>query len=243
MPPEYCIYGPDFESHCAPWLLENHPAMYARLHPKKCSASPNGDDAAAGNDKPIQPWTMEERLTAFYEQYMPEKLENVPALLDKYAGKEEKLFTALVKKYGAEPEDPYDALSDEEEKEDVNAKMADVQISDGTRKKRRGVGAKQVNKVDTRVIIQTIKRNKKKAVTIVVGMDTVPGLKLKDVSKSFSKRFAGSSSVKDTAGGSKEIIIQGDHSAEVADMIVDKFKVDKDCVFFDRDGDFVPYSE
>ena len=41
--------------------------------------------------------------------------------------------------------------------------------------------------------------------TIIVGMDTIPDLKLKDVSKAFSKRFAGSSSVKDTAGGGKEV--------------------------------------
>ena len=23
MPPEYCEYGPDFESHCDPWLLKH----------------------------------------------------------------------------------------------------------------------------------------------------------------------------------------------------------------------------
>eukprot|EP00586_Coscinodiscus_wailesii_P017017 CAMPEP_0172515006 /NCGR_PEP_ID=MMETSP1066-20121228/264574_1 /TAXON_ID=671091 /ORGANISM="Coscinodiscus wailesii, Strain CCMP2513" /LENGTH=178 /DNA_ID=CAMNT_0013295897 /DNA_START=312 /DNA_END=848 /DNA_ORIENTATION=+ len=177
---------------------------------------------------------------------MPEKLENVPALLDKYAGKEEKLFTALVKKYGPEPEDPfYEGASDSDSDGGgaVTEKMAGVKINEGggDKKKRRGVGAKKVNKVDTRVIIQTIKRNKKKAVTIVVGMDTVPDIKLKDVSKLFSKRFAGSSSVKDTAGGSKEIIIQGDHSDEVAGLIVEKFKVEKENVFFDRDGEFVPY--
>jgi len=69
-----------------------------------------------------------------------------------------------------------------------------------------------------------------------VGMDTVPGLKLKDASKAFSKRFAGSSSVKD-----KEIIIQGDHLEDVAEMIVNKFGVSADMVFLDLDGEFVSF--
>ena len=94
---------------------------------------------------------------------------------------------------------------------------------------------------DTRVIIQVAKRTKRKAVTTVIGMDTVPGLKLKEASKAFSKRFAGSSSVKDAPGGKKEIIIQGDHMDAVAQMVVDKFKVAGDCVFMDIDGEFVPY--
>ena len=74
----------------------------------------------------------------------------------------------------------------------------------------------------------------------MVGMDTVEGVKLKDVSKAFSKRFAGSSSVKDGPKG-KEIIIQGDHMEDVAEMIASKFKVDGACIFLDFDGDFVPY--
>ncbi len=70
----------------------------------------------------------------------------------------------------------------------------------------------------------------------MVGIDTVPNLNLKDAAKAFSKRFAGSSSVKD-----KEIIIQGDHLEEVADMIVKKFGVKEDAVFLDLDGEFVPF--
>ena len=165
------------------------------------------------------------------------QVEAVPALLEKYAGKEEKLFTALVTKYGPEPEDPYYAAKYGEE--DLEEDMGDLAVGD--KKKRRGVGAKKANKVDTRVIVQKISRNKKKAVTIVVGMDTIPDVNLKDVSKSFSKRFAGSSSVKDGLKG-KEIIIQGDHMDDVAEMIVTKFKVPGDSVFLDVDGEFVPYS-
>jgi translation initiation factor 1 (eIF-1/SUI1) len=68
-------------------------------------------------------------------------------------------------------------------------------------------------------------------------METIPGMKLKEASKAFSKRFAGSSSVKE-----KEIIIQGDHSYDVAEMIISKFGVSEEAVYFDLDGEFVPYS-
>mmetsp|Transcript_7677 Transcript_7677/g.10949 ORF Transcript_7677/g.10949 Transcript_7677/m.10949 type:complete len:261 (+) Transcript_7677:131-913(+) len=242
MPPEYCEYGPDFESHCLPWLQKNHLPVYTKLFGDRKSKGSGDDDNDGAVERPSDPWTTGERLTAFYEKYVPEKIDSVPALLEKYEGKEEKLFVALVKKYGPEPEDPYYAYSDDEDDEDddsVERGVSDLAIGD--KKKRRGVGAKKTAKVDTRVIIQKISRNKKKAVTIVVGMDTVPDIKLKDVSKAFSKRFAGSSSVKDGAKG-KEIIIQGDHMDDVAAMIVDKFKVPSDSVYLDMDGEFVPFA-
>ena len=115
MPPEYCEYGPDFESHCNPWLLKTHPDVHAKLKAlrgadsKAAAAAGSGDEDASDDDEegPTEPWTTEERLTAFYEKYQPDKVGDVPKLLDKYEGKYDKLFSALVKKYGPEPEDPY----------------------------------------------------------------------------------------------------------------------------------------
>jgi density-regulated protein DRP1 len=190
---------------------------------------------------PTEPWTTRERLAAFYTKYMPEKLDGIDAILDKYAGKEDKLFAALVKKYGPEPEDPYiiakyGAASDDEDDEEGGVSMDKLEITD--KKKRRGAAAKSTTKLDTRIVLQKISRNRKKAVTHIVGMDTVPNMNLKDASKAFSKRFAGSSSVKD-----KEIIIQGDHLEECADMIVKKFGVKAENVFLDLDGEFVPFAE
>ncbi|KAL7528347.1 hypothetical protein ACHAWF_002526 [Thalassiosira exigua] len=245
MPPEYCAYGPDFETHCVPWLKAQHPPLFSRLHGNKAvrSAPGDGDEGGEGDvpPPPAAPWTTRERLAAFYAEYMPEKLEGIDAILDKYAGKEDKLFAALVKKYGPEPEDPYYAAIDSEGGEDDDDDLADKMGGmgvDGKKKKqlRRGAAAKKVHKVDTRVIVQKISRNKRKAVTHVVGMGTVPGIKLKEASKAFSKRFAGSSSVK-----GEDIIIQGDHLEEVAEMIVTKFGVSEDAVFLDLDGEFVPF--
>eukprot|EP01065_Artemidia_motanka_P013202 TRINITY_DN17281_c0_g1_i1.p1 TRINITY_DN17281_c0_g1~~TRINITY_DN17281_c0_g1_i1.p1 ORF type:complete len:318 (+),score=47.06 TRINITY_DN17281_c0_g1_i1:185-1138(+) len=41
-----------------------------------------------------------EKLTAFYQQYNPQKLCEVDQLLERYAGSEDDLFAALTKKYG-----------------------------------------------------------------------------------------------------------------------------------------------
>ena len=43
------------------------------------------------------------RLTRFYQKYVPDKLSQVDAVLRKYEGVEEDLFSALVEKYGPEP--------------------------------------------------------------------------------------------------------------------------------------------
>jgi density-regulated protein DRP1 len=399
MPPEFCEYGPDFKTHCQPWLTKKHPAIAAKLYKieggskpaaaekvkkeskpkaaaaveegppptnpwtleerltnfykkyeptkadpssiqalltkysgkeenlftalvKKYGAEPLdpylkhkygiteddgdedvGDDDESGSDDesdgdneqpttkkaagavptgppPTNPWTLEERLTNYYKKYEPTKADpsSIQALLTKYSGKEENLFTALVKKYGAEPLDPYlkhkygitdedenggdDDESDDESRSDdedggASKKMSalsmaqnlaaqkveggDEESAPGKKVKARGVGVKTTKKVESRVVIQKITRNRKKAVTIVVGMDTIEGLKLKDVAKEFAKRFAGAAALKDSveAGGGKEIVIQGDHMEAVAKMVVDKYKVSKACVFLDIDGSFV----
>jgi density-regulated protein DRP1 len=240
MPPEYCEYGPDYERVCEPYLKKKYPELYSKLRSLRGDETDGNEiGTETKNERPSEPWTIEERLTKFYETYVPEKTSrDVSTLLDKYAGKEDKLFIALVKKYGAEPLDPFYAPSDDEEEEDELVEgVDDLQIKT---KKRRGIKAKKAVKSDTRVLIQKLTRNKKKAVTVVVGMDTVEGVKLKDVSKAFSKRFAGSSSVKDGPKG-KEIIIQGDHMDDVAALIADKYSVNAEQIFFDVDGEFVAF--
>lgn len=238
MPPEYCEYGPDFEAQCDPWLKKNQPDLHAKLRVLRAGETAAVAEEAAAAAKPAAPRTIEERLTAFYEEYQPDKVSEVPSLLEKYAGKEDKLFMALVKKYGPEPDDPFYDDSDEDDDE-LEEGVENLNI-DG-KNKRRGVKAKKSKAVETRVIIQKTLRGKKRITTIVVGMDTVPEIKLKDVSKAFSKKFAGSSSVKDGPKG-KEIIIQGDHMEDVAEMIVSKFKVAGSSVFMDFDGQFVAFA-
>jgi density-regulated protein len=249
MPPEYCEYGPDFETHCAPWLSKNHKDLFDKLLALRgaSAATTTAPKEADGKPpKPDRPRTIEERLVAFYEEYEKSKLDSIPGLLEKYAGKEDKLFLALTKKYGPEPHDPYYTESEEEDDDDddddeVAEGMEDLAVGD--KKKRRGAGAKKSKEDATacKVVVQKRAQNKRRVLTVVMGMETVPDIKLKDVSKAFSKRFAGSSSVKDGAKGKeKEIIIQGDHVFDVAEMIVDKFGVPDTAVFVDCDGEVVP---
>jgi len=251
MPPEYCEYGPDFETHCDPWLAKHHPDLHEQL---ASTRSVKAGETKKKEDKPVkvrpsEPWTVEERLTAFYEKYVPEKIDSIPSLLEKYAGKEDKLFQALVKKYGPEPEDPYYASDDDDdsdddgESEDDEGMNAGEEAGDGKKKKnRRGVAAKKKggDPGAIRVVIKKEAQKKRRNLTIVSGMETVPNLKLKDASKALSKKFAGSSSVKENKGV-KEIILQGDHMYDVAEMIVDKFGVPESCVFLDMDGEVVPF--
>mmetsp|Transcript_20421 Transcript_20421/g.44231 ORF Transcript_20421/g.44231 Transcript_20421/m.44231 type:complete len:276 (+) Transcript_20421:66-893(+) len=249
MPLEYCEYSPDYETACNPWLKKYDPEMFKQLRGGS-SAKTAAANKPEKPPRPENPWTTEERLTEFYKMYVPEKVDNVPALLEKYAGKEEKLFQALVQKYGEEPEDPYDAYDseedddddDEEEEEEKDDEQPAKVPSASERKKRRGAAAKNEDVgVATRVIVQKIAQKKRRQLTVITGMETVPGLKLKDASKAFSKKFAGSSSVKKTAQGTDEIIIQGDHVYDVAEMIVDKFNVPESAVFIDiGDGEIVP---
>jgi density-regulated protein len=256
MPPEYCEYGPDFETHCDKWLQANHPELRAELWERRQASAPaiadkaTSEAAAAKPPKPSAPWTTEQRLTEFYKKYAPDKMDGIPELLEKYAGKEDKLFLALVKKYGDEPHDPYYSdSSDDEDDDDSDDEDGDDQEADdqaptldaAAKKLRRGAGAKKATKSALKIVIQKIAQKKKKNLTIIKGMENVEGHKLKDISKAFSKRFAGSSSVKEDASGNKEIILQGDHMYDVAEMVIDKFGVPESAVYLDLDGDIVPF--
>lgn len=226
MPPEYCEYGPDFETHCDPWLKKHQPELRQTL------AKLRGQDASSKKEKrpkPDKPWTTEERLTAFYKKYVPEKIDGIPALLEKYVGKEEKLFEALAKKYGPEPLDPYFSDSDGSDDEDDEDAAKRPNTS-----KRRGVGANKNTSeagFTGKVLVQKEAKKKKRVLTVVSGLEPALAVnqhKLKDATKAFAKQFAGSSSVKD-----KDIIVQGDHVLELAELLVDKFQVPEECIYVD----------
>lgn len=254
IPPEYCEYGPDFETHCFPWLQQHHPDICKVLHAnKEGSKKSTSKPKEPKNERPSAPWTTEERLTAFYTKYVPEKIDGIPALLEKYQGKEDKLFQALTQKYGPEPDDPYYDDSEEESSEDDGGEGSGGEevataASAINKKNRRGVSAK--NKGDAnasstaRVIIQKVTQKKRRCMTVVKGLQQAldTGVKLKDVSKTFSKTFAGSSSVKKENTGNTTIIVQGDHVIQAAELVIDKFGVPEDQVFLEMEsGNVVPF--
>ena len=258
MPPEYCEYGPDFETHCDPWLRKHHPDLWDTLMAKRGRKDVNKKliPVKVKPPKTDQAWTTAERLMEFYKKYVPEKVETVPSLLEKYAGKEEKLFQALVQKYGPEPHDPYFTDSDdddneEDEEEDENDEDDggdDDDENEGAAttkpKKRRGAAANKSVEGGVfkgRVLVQKQAQRKKRSLTVVVGLEAALAItskyKVKDVTKAFAKKFAGSSSEKSNG----IIIVQGDHVLELAEMLVDAFQVPEDSVYVDLgDGNELP---
>jgi hypothetical protein len=60
------------------------------------------------------------------------------------------------------------------------------------KKKRTGTGPKlkKVIEVETKVVITKVQRQKRKYVTVVAGLETVPNLKIKDASKVFGKTLS-----------------------------------------------------
>jgi density-regulated protein DRP1 len=100
------------------------------------------------------------------------------------------------------------------------------------KKKPKGGGAaapKKAAVMDTKVIISRIQRQKKKYVTVIAGLETVPDLKLKDATKVFGKKFSSGASINETQTGAKEVVIQGDVSFDVPAVLVSEFKVGSSC--------------
>ncbi|KAL5596783.1 hypothetical protein BROUX41_006533 [Berkeleyomyces rouxiae] len=84
--------------------------------------------------------------------------------------------------------------------------------------------AKQAEKVaHSTVTIKRIMRNKNKFVTSVTGLEAF-GLDLKKVAKEFGKKFATGSSVTRAAGGIEEIVVQGDVSPEIEELLIAHYK-------------------
>ena len=98
------------------------------------------------------------------------------------------------------------------------------------RQKRGGKGMMKAKKkeaeVEKKIVLSKAPRGKKKAVTVVQGLRTF-GIDLKVASKFFSSRFACSSSIT----GDDEVVIQGDVTDELFDVLPEKFpEIDEDLI-------------
>ncbi|KAF7795546.1 hypothetical protein EIP86_006708 [Pleurotus ostreatoroseus] len=73
-------------------------------------------------------------------------------------------------------------------------------------------------KMASQITIKRIERNKRKHVTSVHGLEAF-GVDLKKASKLFAQKFATGASVTKNPQGLEEIVVQGDVSGEIAEMI------------------------
>lgn len=106
----------------------------------------------------------------------------------------------------------------------------------GKKEKMRGAGI-TVKKAksssgECRVIIMRVQRQKRKFITAVSGMETVPDVRLKDVSKLFGKKFASGCAVSNTPSGDTEIVIQGDVQFDLPPLLMSQYKVPATAIFF-----------
>lgn len=75
-------------------------------------------------------------------------------------------------------------------------------------------------KAAAKIQIKRVERNKRKFVTVVIGLEA-HGLDLKKVAKELGKKFATGSSVTKSPAGTEEITVQGDVSDDLYDWLVD----------------------
>jgi len=73
-------------------------------------------------------------------------------------------------------------------------------------------------KLASQITIKRIERNKRKHVTSIYGLEAF-GVDLKKAAKQFSSKFATGSSVTKNAQGQDEIVVQGDVSDDIVEMI------------------------
>ncbi|KAJ6028986.1 uncharacterized protein N7446_011673 [Penicillium canescens] len=75
-------------------------------------------------------------------------------------------------------------------------------------------------KAASKVLIKRVERNKRKYVTVVIGLE-VFGLENKKIAKDLGKKFATGSSVTRSPAGIEEITVQGDVSDDLSDWLLE----------------------
>jgi density-regulated protein len=117
---------------------------------------------------------------------------------------------------------------------------ATLEDGDDDKKKKKKSGIKKkaaAGAVETKVVVARVQRQKRKFITVVSGLDTVPNLKLKDACKALGKKYASGASINEAPGSkTKEIVIQGDVASVIAGFIATEFAVPMDAIFMMEDG-------
>lgn len=99
----------------------------------------------------------------------------------------------------------------------------------------------KVEKANATITIERIQRGKRKYVTHLVGLDDFEtNCALKDCAKKLGKRFACSGSVNKLDNGGVEILIQGDCSYDLPDLLVSYWKIPSDKIYFLEKGKLQP---
>lgn len=100
---------------------------------------------------------------------------------------------------------------------------------EGKKKKKKkrggGIGPRKKETGPTKVVISKTNRNKRKFVTSVIGLETVPDLKVKNAAKLLGRHFACGASASEIPSGAQEVVIQGDVMFDLPDVLVNQLNV------------------
>lgn len=77
-------------------------------------------------------------------------------------------------------------------------------------------------KATSKIVIKRVERNKRKHVTVIIGLE-VFGLENKKLAKELGKKFATGSSVTRSPAGTEEITVQGDVSEDVKEWLLEVY--------------------
>jgi len=90
-------------------------------------------------------------------------------------------------------------------------------------------GGKLKKKEKPVIHIARVQRNKRKYVTIIIGLEKF-GVKLPEASKLLAKKFSCGASVVKSPNGDDEIDVQGDFTDEIIDYVMEKWSVPDDSI-------------
>jgi density-regulated protein DRP1 len=206
MPAEYCEFGPNFES-CKPWLRTHAAFLYPSLF---CTV------VASAADAPPPPTTMPPEAATATVVTAADVSEDGSAALTSPSFHQGTVGEVAQAMAAASVHD--------------DASLAEQGA--GEVKKKSGKSGKKAKEVVQKVIISTVERGRRKMITIVLGLDSFPEIKLKDAAKALGKKFACGASVGDCSSNpqKKEVLIQGDVAYDLPVILHELFQIPLDKI-------------
>ncbi|KAJ7281738.1 translation initiation factor SUI1 [Mycena rebaudengoi] len=151
--------------------------------------------------------------------------EEHPSLFDRYYSDGALCFATTDCLFHSSPTTSTEAL---QTKVGTLSLEAQTKLEKDTAKKEAKAEAKKdaalKKKMASQVTIKRIERNKRKHITSIHGLEAF-GIDLKKAAKQFSTKFATSASVTKNAAGVEEIVVAGDVSDEILEMIEEEVGV------------------
>ncbi|KAF9586341.1 Translation machinery-associated protein 22 [Lunasporangiospora selenospora] len=108
----------------------------------------------------------------------------------------------------------------------AGASLGEIQLEDDKKKAKEAAKLERQmqKKMSSKIFIKRIERTRRKCVTSVFGLENFD-VDLKKAAKLFANKFACGSSVTKNNQGNDEIVVQGDVSDEIYDMILENWPI------------------